>query len=128
MRYAMRLDPIWRPLLAVVGGATAGNSYIEVEGDDVRLRFGLLFSEHVPRTEIVSASKTGWPLLGGIGWRIWPLRCVGLIGSRQGVVELRLREPRRMHLGPAPLWRFERVCVSVEDPDAVVAALATAAA
>jgi len=94
-----------------------------VEGDDVRLRFGLLFSEHVSRADIVSAARTEWPLLAGIGWRIWPLRRVGLIGSRQGVVELRLREPRRMHLGPAPLWRFDRICVSVEEPDAVIAAL-----
>lgn len=123
MRYAMRIEGVWRPLLAVVGGATAANSYVEVADGDVRLRFGLLFNEHVPVSEIVSAARTEWPLLAGIGWRLW-MRRMGLIGSRQGVVELRLREPRRMHVGPAPLpWRADRVCVSVEDPEGLLSAL-----
>ena len=128
MRFTMRLDPVWRPLLALLG-ALRGNSYVDVGEDGVRFGFGVLFHEIIPRSEIASVRETSWPLLGGIGWRLTLNRRVGLIGSRTGVVEVRLREPRNMRLGLLRLpWRIEAICVSLEDPAGFIAALAPTSA
>jgi hypothetical protein len=123
MKYAMRLDPIWRPLL-LIGGAHAANSYAEIEGDAVRLRFGLLFDESVPLRDVVSAERSNWPFIYGIGWRTTFGRRIGLIGSQREVVKLRLRERRGMHLRPMP-WamRIDDIRISLEDADAFIAAV-----
>jgi len=124
-RFHMRIDAMWRPLLALFG-STQGASYVDVGKNDVRFGFGVLFHETVARDDIASVREAHWPLLGGIGWRMTFDRRIGLIGSRTGVVEVRLREPRpvRFSLFRLP-WRFEAICVSLEDPVGFIAALAT---
>jgi hypothetical protein len=126
MRYPMRLDPVWRPLLALFGG-TPGNSFVEVNAGSVRFHFGWFFDESVPLTEIAGAGRTAWPLLGGIGWRVATRRRIGLIGSRQGVVDVRFRSARRMRFVFIP-WQCRGIAVSLEDPDGFIAALRAAAA
>jgi hypothetical protein len=122
-RFHMRLDAIWRPLLALFGG-TQGASYVDVGKNDVRFGFGVLFRETVARGDIASVAGTTWPLYGGIGWRLTLNRRVGLIGSRTGVVEVRLREPRQVRFGLLRLpWRFEAICVSLDDPAGFIAVL-----
>lgn len=122
MRYPMRLDLLWRPLLAPFGG-TPGRSYVEVTASDVRFRFGWLFDVTVPRAEIVDVRPVKWSWWLGIGWRIvLPLGAVGLIGSLRGVVAVRLRWPRWVRIGFIP-WRCRVICVSLQDPDGFCAAL-----
>ena len=121
VRYPIRRDAVWRPLLAVFGGIS-GNAFVEVDDERVRFRFGWLFDETAPRREIVAARRVRWSVLRGIGWRIGPLDSAGLIGSRTGVVEVEFRAPRRVRLAAVP-WRVRRIAVSVQDPDALVAAL-----
>jgi hypothetical protein len=69
MRYPMRLDLPWRPLLALFGG-TPGRAYVEVTPSTVRFRFGWLFDVTLPRAEILDAQPVKWPWWLGIGWRI----------------------------------------------------------
>jgi hypothetical protein len=128
MRYAMRLDPIWRPLL-LIGGAHAANSYAQIAGGSVRFRFGALFDETVPLRDIQSAERTSWPLIFGIGWRTSFGRLVGLIGSQRDVVQVRLRDRREMHLRILP-WamRIDDLRISIEDPDGFIEALSSAIA
>ncbi len=120
-RFAIRRDPIWRPLLALFGG-TAGGSFVEVRDDAVRVRFGLGFDTTVPRAEIAEAAPTRYPLLGGIGWRTNLRGGVALVGSTRGVVRLRLAAPCRARLFGFPL-RCRDLYVSLEEPEAFLAAL-----
>src|SRR5579884_1920498 len=120
-RYPMRLDTVWRPLLALLGG-TQANSYVDVTEDSVRFRFGWGFDETVPRADIAGASRASWPMLGGIGWRLWLGGTIGLIGSLDGIVEVRLRSAKRMRAAFIP-WRCRRIVVSLLDPDGFVAAI-----
>jgi hypothetical protein len=121
MRYAMRLDPVWRPLLALFGG-TPGNAFVEIGGQSVRFRFGWTFDETVPLARIAGARRTTWPFWAGIGWRIASRGRIGLIGSREGVVEVRFRPPRRIRLLFIP-WRCRGIAVSLQNPDGFIDAL-----
>jgi hypothetical protein len=115
----MRLDTVWRPFL-LLGGATPENSYAEIAEDELRLRFGLLFSQRVSISNVKSAKTRSWPFWGGIGWRFWGEQ-LGLLGSTRNVVEISLRERIRVSLGILP-WPFSigRVAISLEDPQAFI--------
>lgn len=121
MRHAMKLGP-WSPLLALFGG-TPSRSYVEVEPGTVTFRFGT-FEARIPRADISGASRERWPLLGGIGWRVGP-GTVGLIGSLENVVEVRLRQPHRVSVFWLPV-KARRVFVSLADPEAFLADLGAA--
>jgi hypothetical protein len=118
MRYQIRLGR-WKPLLALFG-ATPKRSYVDMRLRALRIRFGP-FMELIPIDEIASAGLTRWPVLGGIGWRIGP-DYVGLIGSLQGVVELTLHSRRRAVVLFLP-WRYTRMSISFEEPEAFLAEL-----
>lgn len=118
MRFAIRIDPVWRPLL-LLGGATRENSYVEVTEERVTFAFGLLFLRTFPRSEVAGVESRHWPLLMGIGWRSDLRGTIGLIGSYEGVVEVRLAHRTRAW------WVFpcDRICVSLEDPNGFMGAL-----
>lgn len=121
MRHPIRRG-FFKPLLAAFG-ATEARSYVDVTPQSVEIVFGL--SRHViPRSDIVAAKRFGWPAYGGIGWRIDP-DTLGLIGSLDGVVLLQLAGKHVHHVLLAPLT-FRRLCVSMEDPDALIRDLGVA--
>jgi hypothetical protein len=114
MRHPMRLGPVSRPLLALFGGTPAG-SFVDVGPEDVRFRFGFAFDQCIPHDQItgVAPVKHSWWM--GIGWRLGP-SVVALIGDSAGVVEVRLRESRRVRPLGIP-WRYQRLRVSLQDPE-----------
>jgi hypothetical protein len=114
VRYPMRLDAQWLPILALFGG-TPSRSFAEVTQDIVRIKFGPLFDESIPYGMIAHASPATWSVLGGIGWRIGRGKTIGLIGSLKNNVELRLREPIRVRFLFFPK-QCERIVVSLRDP------------
>ena len=117
-RYYIRVDPWWRPLV-LAGGATRENAYVDMDDDSLTICYGMLFGHTVMRADIESAAKRDWPIWMGVGWRSDLRGGFGLIGSRRGVVELRLTTPVRV-------WRLlncTRIAVSVEDPDGFLSAL-----
>lgn len=127
MLYAIRLDPVWRPLL-LIAGATRDRSFVETSADAVRLKFGPLFDATVPRSDIAAATSRRPTPLSGIGLRLG-FGSVGLLGSRSGLVEIRLKTPRRFAIAFVPTpWRVGRILVSVDDPDALIADLSGAPA
>ncbi len=87
---------------------------IDVTPSLVQVRCGR-FSLDVPRSSVASAGTRVWT--GKMGWRLqW--KHVALLGSRQGVVEIRLREPvPHRTLGVFPV-KWDRIVVSMEDPQA----------
>jgi hypothetical protein len=118
LHFPIRMDAWARPLL-VIGGATRENAWVELDEDSLAMHFGFLFGHTVPRSEIVSAHKRDWPLWMGIGWRNYFTNLFGLIGSTEGVVEIRIVNPIR-------IWgvlQCRRIAVSLEQPDQVLAAL-----
>lgn len=117
----MRIDGPWAPFVAVLGG-TRGSSFVDVEPGQVRFRFGWGFDQRIARRQIVDAHRTRWPWYCGIGWRICGRRCVGLIGSWSGVVEVALRKPRRVRIFGLP-YTCHRIAVSLQDPEAFLAEL-----
>ncbi len=121
-RFAIRRSRVWLPLLLLFGG-TACRSYVEISPGGVHFRFGL-FDEIAPRDEVTSAVAASWPLIGGIGWRLGLGWTVGLIGARGGVVRVRFAQRRRMRFFFVPL-QVREIYVSLEDPDAFLAALAS---
>jgi hypothetical protein len=122
MRHPMRLGPVWRPLLALFGG-TPGDSFVDVGPEEVRFRFGFTFDQRIPRAQItgVVPVKHSWWM--GIGWKIGP-GVVALIGDSAGVVEVRLRESRRVRLLGIP-WRYQRLRVSLQEPDSFISEIRT---
>ena len=118
MKYPMRLDRLSRPVLWLFG-ATQDASFVEVTDEAVLFRFGA-FRETVPLSETASVDHAKWSWIGGVGWRIGLGGTIGLIGSLSGVVELRLRAPRRVWVLFVP-WRCQRICVSLCDPEGFLA-------
>ena len=111
MRFPIRMDPVWRPAL-LAGGATPGRSYVDVSADEVLFRFGFWFRQSIPRSEIVSVTVRSWPVWYGVGWRSNLRGVIGLIGSYQGVVEVKLRNRTRAW----GVFPCDRIAVSVADP------------
>lgn len=120
-RFALRRDPVWRPLLLLFGG-TAGGSFVELGPGTLRVRFGPGFDATIPRAEVAEAAPVRWPLLGGVGWRTNLRGAVALVGATRGVVRLRLVAPRRCRFFGVPL-RCRELYVSLEEPDAFLALL-----
>lgn len=121
-RFQIRIDPWWQPLL-LAGGATRDGSYVQLEQGRVKLQFGWLFSHEISLSDIESVQEMSWPVWYGVGLRTDFVDLVGLVGSHQGVVELRLRSPLRVW----GLLRCRRLAVSLEEPQRFVEAMARVA-
>jgi hypothetical protein len=119
-RFAIKRSPLWRPLLGLFG-ATAASSWVEVEPDRLRARFGFYRLE-IPRAEIAGAEPATWPFVAGIGWRGNFVSTLGLIGATSPVVRVRLRQKQRGRLLGLPL-RFDNLYLSLEDPEGFIRAL-----
>lgn len=116
-RFLIRRDRAWAWLLVPFGGTNA-RSYVAIDAEKRTLdvRFGFLFHERIAIDDIQLAEPTSWPLLGGIGWRTNLVSRIGLIGSYEEVVRLRLKKPQRMTM-PIPI-RCSTLCISVLNRDA----------
>ena len=126
MRYPMRLDKIWRPLLLLLGG-TPSKSYVEIVDGSLHLKFGSGFEATIPLSEIAEAQEATYSVWGGIGWRVGLLAPrIALVGSTQGVVSLKLRAPRRFRVAKVPKTA-DLVYVSLEDPQAFLGELRASA-
>lgn len=125
MRFNIRIDPVWRPLM-LIGGATPTNSYVEIDGETLRLRFGVLFNQSIALSNVASAAGRSWAWWQGFGVRAFG-EGIGLIGSAENVVELTLREQARVSIGFVP-WPFgiRRIAMSLEDPQGFMDAFDTA--
>jgi hypothetical protein len=118
MRFPIRIDGIWRaPML--VGGATKQTSYVDVGEEEVTVRFGYLFNRTIPKSEILGAAPRRWPLWYGLGWRSNLRGVIGLVGSYENVVEMKLATRGRAW----GVFPCDRIAVSLEDPEGFIAAV-----
>jgi len=108
-----------------VVGMTPSRCYVDVDDTHVRVRMGMWFELDTERSVVRSAELDHERVLGwGVhGWRDrWLVN-----GSSSGIVRLTLDPSARAWMGPVPL-RVRVLRVSVEDPDGLVAVLATPSA
>jgi hypothetical protein len=123
IRFPILRSPQAAALLRIFG-ATPERSYVELTDASLTARFGWLFNHSFPLADIEGAGRRSWPLLYGVGWRSNLFGVIGLIGARENVVEVRL-ERRRWVWMLLPL-SCNRLAVSLEDPEALLDALAKA--
>ena len=121
-RFEMRIDPFWRPIIVPFGGTDA-RSVAEIQDDGtLRVRFGFLFDHTFPLANIESASSARPPWWSGISWHTNFVGQIRLLGSHDGCVEIRFRDPATVNmLLPS---RCQRLILSLKLPKDFLAALA----
>ncbi len=122
-RFTIKLGAVWRPVL-VLHGATRANSYVEVSESSITARLGWNKIE-IPRQEIEWARSDAWPWWRGVGWMPTLRGGLGVIGAKGPIVRIHLRRPRLTLLSILPI-QLRDVYVSVDDPEGLIAALASA--
>lgn len=123
MRFSIRVDREWWPLLAIAGIFPRSSCYVSLEDDDVRVRLGWL-ETRFPRAHVVAARRVRGDWRWSIGWHFILVGTKALIvnGSWSNMVELRLDPELTTRLLIFPI-RYSCVRVSLDEPDAFLAAL-----
>jgi hypothetical protein len=101
-------------------GMNEGNSFLEIDGDEVRVQMGWGFRATIPRASIVEAHRRGyvWWAYGVHGWRgRWIVN-----GSGHNLASLRLEPPARAYVLGVPV-RVTELWVSLVDPEGFLAAV-----
>lgn len=117
--YPIRLDDIWRALLPLIG-VRKSTAFVELDNEALNIRFGWL-RERIGLEELSSVEPMKWPFLYGVGLRIAPKKTLGLIGSTQEVVAIKLRAPRQFRV-PFKL-NVETLAISVESHEQFIEAV-----
>ncbi len=116
LRYERWFLPFSVPL-----GMGPKRSEVVIDGNTLRVKFGWGFQADIPLSSITKAEPnndrvTSW---GAHGWRgRWLVN-----GSSKGIVELTIDPPARASTIGVPI-KLRSLCVSVTDPDALIAAVA----
>ena len=103
-------------------GFSRANSWIDVDESSIHVRMGWSFDLVASRAAVIDAHEDDRRVLswGVHGWRgRWLVN-----GSSEGIVRIDFEPAQRGRLGPFPL-RVRELRVSVDDPRAVLYALAT---
>jgi hypothetical protein len=99
------------------------SSYVEIADTEVSVRMGWGFRATFPRASVTRASELGKrvPLTRGVhGWAgRWLVN-----GAGDGILEMDLQPPQRGYVMGIPV-KLRQLLVSVDDPRAVAAALAS---
>lgn len=119
-RFPLKLGTVWRPVL-IFYGATRANSYVDVSQATLLARLGWNKIE-IPRENIEWAHRDEWPWWRGVGWHLTSGGGLGVVGAHAPIVRIHLRRPQRTLLSILPA-RVRDLYVSVEDPEALIAAL-----
>lgn len=117
--FPIRLDDVWRLLLPLIN-VRKSTAFIELDDEALNIRFGW-FRERIGLDAIASLTPMKWPFIYGVGLRIAPGRTIGLIGSTQEVVEIRLKEPRKVRV-PFKM-SVETLAISVESHEQFIEAV-----
>lgn len=119
-RFAFRFEPLLVPAAATFG-VTPWTSWLELDPDELRVRFGPWFVR-APRATIVGAERTGpyrFLKVAGPAHLSLADRGLTLATNRQAGVCIRFSEPVRGIL-PHDAVRHPALTVTVDDPDELV--------
>jgi hypothetical protein len=121
-RFEILLSPAWRPMLRLLR-VSPETAFAEIAKGRLHVRFGI-FEQAFPLDAIESTTAAQWPVWAGVGPRYFP-GTVGFVGTFVNTVLVRFSEPQRWQfMFPLP---FERLFLSVKNPDAFIEALTTPA-
>jgi hypothetical protein len=124
-KFNIRIDPLWKaPFLLI--GATQAKSWVDVADDELDIRMGV-GHEHIPLSNVASVSPHEWSLFYGLGHRT-AYGGIGYVGSTENVIEIKLKQPQKFNLLLGIMGSYGSFFVSVEDPDAFMAAVRSAIA
>ena len=124
-----RSRPVPDPVLETGNGIlfrglliSPSNSFVELGDDTIRVRMGWAFSARIPRRLVRRAGPGKPPTIrftaGAHGWGgRWLVN-----GAPDGIVDIEFTEPVRASVSGFPI-RLKVLSVSLEDPDAFLAAL-----
>jgi hypothetical protein len=112
-RFAILISPLWSALLLPFG-VTGERAFVEIEDDELHVRFGWVFDQTFRVKDIEGVDLSHWPVWAGIGPRINFRGLVGLVGTYVNTVELRFKKPQRVRL-LVPV-SCQRLLLSIEDP------------
>ncbi len=118
-RFPIRFDS-WYALLSTVLLLPPSNSYIEVDGKDVRVQMAWAFRSSFPRSAVSAAARTDiHPLSRGVHGLAgrWLVN-----GSGQGIVTIELAPTQRAYVMGFPV-SLRQLMVSVSDPEVLSALL-----
>ncbi len=123
MRFRIRVDPWWWPILIICGVLPASPRYVALEDGVVRVRLGWLETQF-PHDHIVAAQRVEGDRRWSIGWHVVPVGTKALVvnGSWAGMVELRLEPPLVSRSLLVPI-SCSCVRLSLDEPDAFLEAL-----
>jgi len=122
-KFNIHIDTIWKaPMLLI--GATQAKSWVDVAEDELDIRMGI-GHEHIPLSNVASASRHEWSLFYGLGHRVG-YDGIGYVGSTENVVEIKLKEPQQFNLLLGIKGSYGSFYVSVDDPEAFIAAVRSA--
>ncbi len=119
MRFPIRFDAAYRALFTLLALAPS-SSFVEVEGNEVRVQMAWAFRARFPIAAVVAATvHSRRPLSRGVhGWAgRWLVN-----GSGEGIVNIGLAPRQRGYVLGFPV-RLRHLLVSVEDPGGLMAAL-----
>jgi len=126
MRYPIKISSVWKPLFTIFGFRSK-SSYVELEDDALKLRFGTA-SETIPLEDIADVSRAAWPFYYGLGPKLGPKQGVAYVGSTDGVVRIDFAKPHAMNVwGPFRRSKAHCVTLSLEDAEGFIDALRSAA-
>jgi len=118
-RFPIRFDSAYRVLSAALL-LSPSDSFVEVEGDEVRVRMAWGFRARFPRSAVASATLYQQKPLSrgvhGVAGR-WLVN-----GSGEGIVDIALEPRQRGYVMGFPV-RLRNLLVSVEDPTDLMTAL-----
>jgi hypothetical protein len=120
-RFAFRFELLMLPF-AAVATVVPGRAHVDLDDDTVRIQFGI-WHMRFPRDEVRAVRETGgfWlPKVAGPPHVSFADGGITFATNRQRGTCIELAHP---HAGPYPRLRHPAVTVTVEDPDALEAAL-----
>jgi hypothetical protein len=120
VRFPIRFDAAYRILFTALLLAPS-DWFVEVEGDEVRVRMAWAFRTRFPRSAVASVGEhQKRPISRGVHGFAgrWLVN-----GSGQGIVDIALEPTQRGHVMGFPV-RLRNLLVSVEDPAGLRTALA----
>lgn len=121
VRFPIRFTPANRVLFHAFL-VFPSRAHVELSDESLHVRMGWAFSARIPRQVIVRAGPGEPPAIrftaGAHGWAgRWLVN-----GAAEGIVDVELSEPVRAMVSGFPV-RLKVLSVSLEDPDAFLAAL-----
>lgn len=99
-------------------GRTIGDSFVEIQDDNLRIKLGVLFDERISLNEVSRVRETQWSILGGLGIRSNLKNWVAVVTKTGPVAEISLWRPIELPVIPYVYSvRAQKVLVSPERLD-----------